>query len=78
MVTRIAWFGKAAPIDETDARIARLTDLAVEAFGNRHKALRWLQRPRREFGGISPLEMMETAAGARQVESLLIQLASER
>ena len=65
-------------IDEVDRRIAAVTALAVAAFGRQDKATRWLRRPRREFGGVSPLEMMETAAGARQVEVILEQLAAER
>lgn len=61
-----------------DARIARLSALAERAFASRERALRWLRRPQREFGGIAPLEMMETPAAARQVENLLRQLAETR
>lgn len=57
--------------DETDRRIARLTQLAHEVFRRQDKAERWLRRPRRDLGDISPLEMMETPAGARQVEMML-------
>jgi putative toxin-antitoxin system antitoxin component (TIGR02293 family) len=64
--------GAAAPGDAADARVARLTALALQAFGNRDRAMRWLRRPRREFGGVSPLEMMESEAAARQVEALLL------
>ena len=35
------------------------------------EALRWLRRPRREFGGVAPLDMLDTPAAARQVEALL-------
>lgn len=65
-------------MDDTDLRIARLTALAITAFRNRDKALRWLRRPRREFGGISALEMMDSEAGARQVEILLRQFELDR
>lgn len=64
--------------DAADARIARLSALAERAFASRERAQRWLRRPLREFGGIAPLEMMETPAAARQVESLLRQLAEAR
>lgn len=57
--------------DETDRRIARLTQLARDVFRRKDKAERWLRRPRRDLGDISPLEMMETPAGARQVELML-------
>ena len=63
--------------DPDDARIARLTRLAREVFRREDRAARWLGRPLRELGGISPLEMMETPAGARQVELLLLQYADE-
>lgn len=66
------------PVDEVDQRIAAVTALAMAAFGRQDKAMRWLRRPRRQFGGVSPLEMMETPAGARQVETILEQLAAER
>ena len=72
-VARIELVGKPAQTDIADLRIARLTALAIAVFGNRDKAMRWLRRPRREFGGVCPLEMMETEAAARQVEMLLRQ-----
>ena len=61
-----------------DARIARLSALAERAFASRERAQRWLRRPQREFGGTAPLEMMETPAAARQIESFLQQLAEAR
>lgn len=64
--------------DAADRRVAVLTELAIAAFGNRQRAARWLRRPRREFGGLAPLEMAETPAAARQVEIVLRQLAAER
>lgn len=57
---------------------AELTALAVAAFGSRERAQRWLRRPRREFGGVAPLEMLETPAATRQVVAVLRQLAAER
>lgn len=69
--------GRPASDDDADRRIARLSELAVAAFHSQDKALRWLHRPRHEFAGACPLEMMETPAGARQVEILLAGLASQ-
>ena len=63
--------------DEVNRRIAELTRLAGEVFRRQDKAERWLRRPLRELGGISPLEMMETPAGARQVELMLRQYLDE-
>jgi uncharacterized protein (DUF2384 family) len=67
-----------ASADDADGRSARLTALAVKAFGNRDQALRWLRRPRREFGGATPLDMVETEAATRQVELMLAQLVAHR
>lgn len=64
--------------DDADQRAERLTAMAIAAFGSRERALRWLRRPRREFGGTAPLEMVETPAAARQVETLLRQLLADR
>lgn len=64
--------------DDADQRTERLTALAIAALGSRERARRWLQRPRREFGGAAPLEMVETPAAARQVETLLRQLLADR
>lgn len=77
MEQRIEWTGRTSAVDETDLRVARLSALAITAFGRQDKAMRWLHRPSRELGGISPLEMMETEAGARQIESLLHGIAQD-
>jgi len=72
MESPINWFETDDGGDPTDRRIARLTALAIEAFGRQDQAWRWLRRPLREFGELSPLDMMESEAGARQVEDLLL------
>lgn len=74
MAVVINFLPKQAPLDDADRRSARVTALALRVFGNREQAMRWLRRPRREFGGVAPLEMMETEAAARQVELILAQL----
>lgn len=61
-----------------DPQEAALLELAIAAFGDRERALRWLRRPRREFGGAAPLEMLDTPAAARQVAALLRGLAAAR
>jgi putative toxin-antitoxin system antitoxin component (TIGR02293 family) len=62
--------------DESDraVRIARITALAEEVFGNDAKASRWLRKIKARFEGRSPLEMLRTEAGARLVEEMLLQL----
>ena len=63
-------------LDESDrlARVARLYDLAVKVFGNSEKAHRWLSRPKMRFDERSPLAMMRTELGGRQVEEMLYQI----
>ena len=62
--------------DESDraVRIARITSLAEEVFGDDAKAGRWLRKSKTRFEGRTPLEMLRTEAGARLVEEMLLQL----
>jgi len=62
--------------DESDraVRIARITSLAEEVFGDDAKAGRWLRKTKTRFEGRTPLEMLRTEAGARLVEEMLLQL----
>lgn len=62
--------------DESDraVRIARITSLAEEVFGDDAKAGRWLRKAKVRFEGRSPLEMLRTETGARLVEEMLLQL----
>jgi putative toxin-antitoxin system antitoxin component (TIGR02293 family) len=62
--------------DESDraVRLARITSLAEEVFGDDAKASRWLRKAKTRFEGRSPLEMLRTEAGARLVEEMLLQL----
>jgi len=57
------------------SRVARIWAQAVETFGAADKARRWLRKPIRQFGGRTPMEMLETELGAHQVEMLLGRIA---
>ena len=57
--------------DGSDALLA----LAEETFGSRDKAATWLRRPTRPLAGKRPLDLLDTDAGARQVEELLGRIA---
>ncbi len=48
-------------------RFARLAAAAIELFGNPEKASKWLQQPNRALGGVTPLSLMDTAAGVKAV-----------
>ncbi len=53
-------------------RLARILALAVDVFeDNLDVARTWLERPNRVLKGASPLEMLDTDAGAEQVTQLL-------
>lgn len=56
-------------------RVVRLLALAEETFGSRDKAATWMRRPTRPLAGERPLDLMDTDAGARQVEELLGRIA---
>ena len=55
-------------------RTLRLRAMAEVAFGSPEAALAWLRKPRRSFGGISAMELLQTEAGGQVVEESLGQL----
>ncbi len=63
-------------MDESDkaVRSARVLAQAEQAFGNREKALSWMRKAKQRFEGETPMEMLQTEAGARLVEEMLIQI----
>jgi putative toxin-antitoxin system antitoxin component (TIGR02293 family) len=54
-------------------RLAHIIALAESFFGDTDKAMRWLSKPKSHFSGKSPIEMLSTTVGSRQVEELLVQ-----
>lgn len=59
--------------DESDRlfRLARIAAQAAAVLGSEEKAARWLHRPNRALGNRTPLELIDSDIGARQVEALL-------
>lgn len=59
--------------DESErvARLMRIISLATSALESEAHAREWLQRPLRELGGRTPLQMTATEPGAREVERVL-------
>jgi putative toxin-antitoxin system antitoxin component (TIGR02293 family) len=55
--------------DESDriARIARVAQRAIEAFGDKAQAREWIKRPNRALQGFTPLGLLSTDAGAALV-----------
>jgi len=64
-------------VDESDRlyRAAHITAMADAVFGNPEKAKRWLSKPKERFSDMSPMAMLSTVQGMRQVEEMLIQMA---
>ena len=62
--------------DESDkaVRVARITAMAEQVFGEPERAWRWLRKSKRRFGGKTPVEMLATEAGARLVEEMIGQI----
>lgn len=62
--------------EESDraVRLARITALAEEVFGDDDKASRWLRKPKRRFDGRTPLQLLATEAGARLIEEALYRI----
>lgn len=59
--------------DESDrlARLARILARAAEALGAADKARRWLGKPNFALGGVKPLVLLDSDAGALAVEQEL-------
>jgi putative toxin-antitoxin system antitoxin component (TIGR02293 family) len=51
--------------------IVELTARAMEVFGTREKALRWLNTPVRSLGDRTPLSLLDTPEGLAQVQDTL-------
>jgi putative toxin-antitoxin system antitoxin component (TIGR02293 family) len=62
--------------EESDkaVRVARITTMAEQVFGEPERAWRWLREPKRRFGGKTPLDMLATDAGASLVEETIGQI----
>lgn len=52
-------------------RVVRIAVQAAEVLGGREEAARWLHAPNRALGGQTPLELLDTDLGSRQVEDVL-------
>jgi putative toxin-antitoxin system antitoxin component (TIGR02293 family) len=52
-------------------RSAELLDMAVRVFGDSQEASRWMRKPKYQFSGRTPYDMMVTESGAQAVEDLL-------
>ena len=59
---------------ERAVRVASLTALAEETFGNRAKAQAWLRRPTSALADRRPLDLLDSEPGARVVEQLLYRI----
>ena len=52
-------------------RVARIFALASSVLENEDMARKWLHRPQRGLGGRVPIQVIQTEAGAQEVEDLL-------
>ena len=55
-------------------RLAHITQLAAQTLGDLAKARAWLGRDNRALGGLTPLSMLDTEIGTRQVEEALTRI----
>jgi putative toxin-antitoxin system antitoxin component (TIGR02293 family) len=63
--------------EESDraARVARVKALTRKTFGNEDKANRWLHKSLNSLEGRRPIDLVNTAVGARVVEDILTRIA---
>lgn len=64
-------------IQESDraVRLLRIQTVAEDTFGSREKANTWLRQPLAELNRETPLDVAQTEAGARVVETILAKIA---
>ena len=64
-------------VEESDrtVRLIRIQTLAENTFEDREKAGRWLRKPLAELDGLTPLDVAQTEAGARLIETILGKIA---
>ena len=55
-------------------RFARILALAEDVFESREDAIEWLNSEQYGLGGAVPINMLQTDAGSREVEELLIRI----
>jgi putative toxin-antitoxin system antitoxin component (TIGR02293 family) len=61
-----------SPVEtERAIRVASIIRLAEEVFGNRETALRWLREEDDRLGDRTPLSLLHTEAGGREIASML-------
>lgn len=60
---------------ERTERLARIVATAEEVFGDIGRAHRWIRAPLAELDGRSPLGVAATELGARNIETLLWEIA---
>jgi putative toxin-antitoxin system antitoxin component (TIGR02293 family) len=63
-------------LEESDRtmRLARVFAIAEDTLGATEKAARWMQRPNLALGNATPLELLDTDMGAREVEEVLMRI----
>ncbi len=64
-------------IDESDraVRLLRIQTVAEDTFGSKEKASTWLRRSLAELNGETPLDVAQTEAGGRVIETILAKIA---
>jgi putative toxin-antitoxin system antitoxin component (TIGR02293 family) len=64
-------------IEESDraVRLLRIQTVAEDTFESADKASAWLRRPLAELNGETPLDVAQTEAGARVIETILAKIA---
>lgn len=68
--------GERLTVEESERayRAGSVLALAEAVFGDRDRAIAWLSAPRRRFDGESAFDLLDTEAGGRLVEEVLIQV----
>lgn len=55
-------------------RISNILSLAEEVLNGHERGVRWLKSPAKFLGGVKPIELIDTEAGAEEVKNLLMRI----
>lgn len=66
---------KTVAMEVLEERIEQVKLRAIDVFGSEAKAMRWINDPRPQFNGRSPLSVIDTDEGFDEVMCMLLRIA---
>lgn len=74
VASRLVKHRTVAPTEREAQRVLDVFEFADSVFGDRDKAQVWLRKPCRAIGGVVPIDLLESDAGAALVREELVRI----